>query len=167
MPKTANCTVREAIEELVRHQKKATYNEIASVTGMKKIDVLRILNENENLIRLAWKRSNPTNKFIIGLRLKSEARGQAWVSGRWFKIEPINYGVDKAIRFNQDTWPADAVERETGLKPKPYVNGGLGDSYTTQEILADEENLRCLGEHGFRNIDEYDFTQEGDLLWKE
>jgi hypothetical protein len=146
-----NNPVLKAITELLSHKGHCTYSELASVSGVKKIRVLEILNANKTLIAMSH------NK-IVRLRDYSKIEiKEACEKGLTFWEELGNYGTDKTLVTKNEK--AKALET-------PAYYGGFGDSYRVERIEDTEENRKKLIEMGIVHYKDYP-TKTTEEVWIE
>lgn len=146
--------VLDTIRALLKFKAFTTIAEIASMAGLKRMDVLQVVNANLDLIKRDAKRGR-----IVGIDPQSPLRKQLWASGKFYRIG--EYGAwsregDK-IEFEGNT------ELRERLSSKVWV-GGIGDSYQTTIILASEANIAAVEAEGIRPWSE---AVIDDRLWKE
>jgi hypothetical protein len=147
--------VLETIRAVLKFKSAATIAEIASLAGMKRLDVLRVINANLDLIKRDVKRGR-----IVSLDLQGPLRRQLWDSGKFW--QPDTYGAwsveGRCIRL------ADCEKELAERLTKQQIVGGFGDSYYVGVIHLTPENIASVEAKGIRPWSEADVD---DRLWKE
>ena len=143
----------EALHEILALKNYTTINELASLTGKKRIDVLRVINNNSHLIRIDKK----TGRILGFEAIRSKALENAFNDGLTYKIYGINYGADSEL----------ATKNPAGDKLRThYICGGIGDSYTIRPILDRLDNRKALEDMGIVESSKFETPSIFDL-WKE
>jgi hypothetical protein len=127
-----------AIQALLTHKKSTTYAEIASVSGKKKIDVLKTLNENAALII-------QKDGKITGLVDKgAEAHNRAFANGITFRICKQDY-------FGNMIDTRNKVALETLCDGEAYTPADRSEKYITNS----NDNLGKIKALGVIDYREY------------
>ncbi len=143
--------VLNTIKELLKFKGFCNYSEIASVSGIKKIQVLEILNKNKSFLRFHPNKRDRITGLTNSLIIEDfKNKGQIY----W--IEKENYGCIEVIKFNGN----DELRKQL---EKPYTCGGIGDNYNIQCIENTRENLDKVQAAGMR---EYDFISKAEPVEK-
>ena len=132
-------TVLEALRALLSVQGYATVAQAVKYTGRPYREVVDTLRRNRTLYELKGARIVSLNPLSAR---RQEARAAAFAEGKLYRVDEINYGAEKAIHVKRDDLVEALGER--------YTSGGLGDSITTTEILATEENVAAVEAAGVR-----------------
>lgn len=146
--------VLDTILELLEFKNGCTIAEIASTAGMRKIDVLKIVNQNGVFVN----RNRKTGK-IHSLELHKQLRDQLWSSGKFYRIE--SYGA-WSHEGDQIIFTGNADLRERLLRG--HITGGLGDSWEIKVIEATPENIKTVEAEGIRPWSE---AVIDNRLWRE
>ena len=147
-------TTLDAIRTLLNVQGHATVAQIVKYAGLPYREVVDTLHRNRKLYEL--KNSRIVSLSPLTAR-KTRERQADFEAGKLYQIHKINYGVDTAIVVKQP----ELVES----LGQSYTSGGLGDSITTKEILATEENIAVVEAAGVRPWGEW---QDNDYrYWRE
>lgn len=147
--------VLEAIRRLVRLRQAATPAAIAAAAGLSRRQVLLVLDANRHLLQ--WTDDNKAVECDI---VKTILWRQEWNSGRYYHVQKINYGTATVLR----TLDNKANEALLARLAKPYVNGGLGESWVTSEVLDTPENRAAFEAAGLRPDSE---IPRDDRFWSE
>lgn len=119
-----------AIQQLLKFKGFATFAEIASVSGRKKMDVLECLNANSSLLH------KDKRGRITGLAdVITNQRAMDYHAGKTYYTTKINYGCETVIACLN---PVVDSLRQT------YYSGGIGDSWASQEIIYTPENVAAV-----------------------
>lgn len=141
-----------AVQQLLKFKGFATFAEIASVSGKKKMEVLECLNANSNLL------NKDKSGRITGLAdVITNQRAMDYHAGRTYYARKINYGCDTAIACLN---PVVDSLRQT------YYSGGFGDSSASQEILYTPENVAAIEALGVVEYSKPEVKQIEEL-WEE
>lgn len=132
--------VLDTILELLEFKNGCTIAEIASTAGLKKIDVLKIVNRNGQYV----KRNRKTGK-ITGIDLKRPLQDQLWQSGRFYRVDSYGAWCHEGYQITLEGHP-DLRERLL----RGHVTGGLGDSWEIKIIEATPENIAAVEAEGIR-----------------
>lgn len=132
-----------------------TIAEIASMAGVKRLDVLNVVNANLDLIKRDVKRGR-----IIGLDLQNPLRKQLWDRGNFWKQD--TYGAWSVE--GQCIVLADSRQELAERLKKQQIVGGFGDSYYVGVIHLNPENIAAVEAEGIRPWSE---AVIDDRLWKE
>ncbi|KEA07143.1 hypothetical protein [Rhizobium rhizogenes] len=146
--------VLNTIRALLKFKAFTTIAEIASMSGLKRMDVLQVVNANLDLIKRDAKRGR-----IIGLDLEGPLRKQLWASGKFYRIGEYDAWSREG---DQIVFEGNTELRER-LSSKIWV-GGIGDCYQATIILASETNIAAVEAEGIRPWSE---AVIDDRLWKE
>lgn len=124
-----------------------SYTEIASVSGLKKIEVIEILANNKKWLIL------DKQGRVKEITFEQHYR-DLYNSGKLYRISPINYGADSALCcVGNDDLQTD------------YWEGGFGDCRKAKAILNTPENIKELESRGLVHAKQYKISV--DKLWKE
>lgn len=133
--------VFNAITQLLQFKGFCNYSEVSQVSGLKKLDVLEILNLNKRFLEFHPNKSDR----IVGLT-NSVIISDFISKGKVYWLEKENYGCIEVICFKGNEELQKKLE-------KPYVCGGLGDCYTIKCIENIRENLDAVQNAGMRELD--------------
>ncbi len=147
--------VLDTIRAILKFKAFTTIAEIASMAGVKRLDVLNVVNANLDLIKRDVKRGR-----IIGLDLQSPLRKQLWDSGKFWKQD--TYGAWSIE--GQCIILADCQKELAERLTKQQIVGGFGDSYYVGVIHLTPENIAAVEAEGIRPWSE---AVIDDRLWKE
>ncbi len=147
--------VYEAINELLKFKGFCSYAEIAQVSGLKKIEVLKILNNNRVLLKLHSKHSDR----IIGLT-NNNIICTITEDGKRYWLEGENYGCIEVIRFKGNNLLQKKLEKQ-------YICGGMGDNYPIMCIQNTKENLDEVRAAGLLTYEELNKEHTVLKYWKE
>ncbi|NTG00083.1 hypothetical protein G6L30_08110 [Agrobacterium rhizogenes] len=147
--------VLDTIRALLKFKAFTTIAEIASMAGLKRVDVLNVVNANLDLIKRDAKRGR-----IIGLDLQGPLRKQLWDSGKFWK-----QGTYGAWSHEGDSIIlADCQKELADRLTKQQVVGAFGDSYYVGVIHLTPANIAAVEAEGIRPWSE---AVIDDRLWKE
>lgn len=150
----ADTPILDAIREILKFKKTTTIAEVASLTGISKMKVLKTLNRNGDMVS----RYIQTGQ-IVKVDTHTKLRKQEWNSGRYYRIG--TYGMwceeGKCIEF---TGHDDLRESLT----KSVMVGALGDSGTQEIVPHTKENIAAVEADGMRPWSECVID---DRLWQE
>lgn len=109
--------VLETIREVLKFKSYTTISEIAKLSGLKQMEVLKIINKNGDMV---W-REKKTGR-ITSVNTHKKLSDKLFNEGRWYFISGVNYGSSNEITF--------IGHNEIRNKyTKTYRHGGFGDSY--------------------------------------
>lgn len=135
-----------AIQSLTELKGSASYNEIASVAGLKRQKAIDIILRNKHLLKIDKK-----GKVIGFISHKSNVIRNVeamFTQGLVYKTEEINYGADKVIIVHE------LYKEKIKHLIKPYWVGGLGDNYKTECVILNPDNKKALNDLGFQDFNE-------------
>ncbi len=147
--------ILDTIRAILKFKAFTTIAEIASMAGVKRLDVLNVVNANLDLIKRDVKRGR-----IIGLDLQNPLRKQLWDSGKFWKRG--SYGAWSTE--GESIILADCQNELAGRLTKQQIVGGFGDSYYVGVIHLTPENIAAVEAEGIRPWSE---AVIDDRLWKE
>lgn len=147
--------ILDTIRAILKFKAFTTIAEISSMAGVKRLDVLNVVNANLDLIKRDVKRGR-----IIGLDLQNPLRKQLWDSGKFWKQD--TYGAWSVE--GQCIILADCQTELAGRLAKQQIVGGFGDSYYVGVIHLTPENIEAVEAEGIRPWSE---AVIDDRLWKE
>jgi len=147
--------VLDTVRALLKCKSFTTIAEIASMAGLKRMDVLQVVNANLDLIKRDAKRGR-----IIGFDLHGPLRKQLWDSGKFWKQD--TYG---AWSHEGDCiLLADCQKELADRLKKQQIVGAFGDSYYVGVIHLTPQNIAAVEAEGIRPWTE---AVIDDRLWKE
>ncbi|NTG07128.1 hypothetical protein [Rhizobium rhizogenes] len=147
--------VLDTIRALLKFKSFTTIAEIASMVGLKRIDVLNVVNANLDLIKRDAKRGR-----IIGLDLQGPLRKQLWESGKFWKQDTYGAWSHEGDCITLADCQKELAERLT----KQQIVGAFGDSYYVGVIHLTQANIAAVEAEGIRPWTEAIID---DRLWKE
>lgn len=148
--------VFNTIKELLSFKGYCSYPEISKVSGLKSLEVIKILNLNKKLLKIHSKKPDR----IVGLTNEVIVKELFYDTGKIYWIEKENYGTIEVINFIGNEKLRKELEES-------YICGGLGDNYTIKCIIHNRKNLDKIIGEGLR---EYKFTllvEPVEKYWKE
>ena len=143
----------ETLEEILK-LKPVGYSEIASISGKKKLDVIKCLNKNAHL--LVFNKSGRVTGFKD---IVATQKAEAYKSGLTYYIKSDNYGTIEIISTKNGS------DEVMGLYTS-QVFGGFGDSYRVDVIVATPENISKIESLGIVSIDDFRAKTVREL-WEE
>lgn len=131
--------VVETIQRLLELGQPASIGKISSISGKKKMDVLREITNNKSLLKL-----NKKGDIIGFYDVYNKQLNEMFEKGLLYSIDKINYNSDSAIDWKDPR--AESMKEE-------YWEGGFGDCVRCRYVLNRDYNIKKLEEFGIRNID--------------
>lgn len=146
--------VVETIQRLLELGQPASIGKISSISGKKKMDVLREITNNKSLLKLNKKGD------IIGFRDVITAQKEEMLKkGLLYYCRKINYDSDTAIEWEDPR--AESMMEE-------YWEGGFTDCVKRTYILKRSDNIKKLEEFGIRDYSDIkaEELKPFDDFWK-
>ncbi|WP_313611185.1 hypothetical protein [Rhizobium sp.] len=147
--------VLETIRELLKFKQFTTINEIASMTGIKRMAVLAVVNDNLSLIKRDARRGR-----ITGLDLRTPLITQEWESGKYWREGSYGAWSVEGKCIELATCQKELKERLMSSQ----IVGAFGDSYYVDVIHLTPTNISAVEAEGIRPWAEVVID---DRLWKE
>lgn len=143
--------VLEAITLLLETKSKISLSELTSVTGSKKLDVLREITKNKALLRF-----DKSGKILGFINIRDREIRKKIASGEVYYTGLINYGSDTELIWNH--------EKAQSFK-QYYWEGGFGDCRRIEVILDTKENRKKIESVGAVFIADAK-TEAIDFFWE-
>lgn len=124
-------TILDTIYELLKMKQYTTVPEIASYAELKKIDVLKIINRNKELLTI------DKNGKISAIQAKTVLKHKLAADGMYFWITKGNYGSWDNLNFCKH----EKLREEMTIED---WEGGFGDCYKVKRIPDTPENRAKL-----------------------
>lgn len=144
--------VLDTIRALLKFKDRTTISEIASTAGIKRADVLRIINVNGHMV---W-RDRKTGQ-ITRVDPQSILTDKLRQAGAFFWVQKFDYGSTEGLEFNEHQELREKLLEQTW-------GGGMGDSYPYSYVPNTEANRVALTADG---CVPYDDSMIDDREWKE
>lgn len=146
--------VVETIQRLLELGQPASIGKISSISGKKKMDVLREITNNKSLLKL-----NKKGDIIGFCDVITAQKEEMFKKGLLYRCRKINYNSDSAIDWEDP--------RAENMKEE-YWEGGFRDCVKCRYVLNREYNIKKLEEFGIRDYSDIkaEELKPFDDFWK-